>query len=358
MKVFMFPDYSRGNPYQRELATALGKYGINVTLCNFSVLRILRAIRVYGKPDILHLHWTDGFFLARSWPKTIGKTFRFIIELLIIKIFGIKIVWTAHNLSNHEKIHTGYESFVNRFLFHLYDQVIVHCSSAKKAMISTFRLTDRLIDKVQVIPHGHYLGCYENRITRQHARVNLDYKEDMVLFLFFGHIRLYKGVFELIDMFHKIENPKAQLLIVGSPFNDLTKKELLNRCKADNRIRTFLQYVPPNEIQVYMNATDVVVFPFTEILTSGSVLLAMSFGKAIVVPSIGCIPETVDTQGGFLYDPNDLDGLSRALKKVFSSDLDVMGLHNRRKVEKFDWEEIAKMTIRVYDISMGMEIKT
>jgi glycosyltransferase involved in cell wall biosynthesis len=357
MKVLMLP-YSRNNPYQRELTVALEKYGVDVTLCNFSVLPLLRAVWVCGKPDILHLHWTDGFIVARNWPKTILKTLRFLIELLVVKALGVKVVWTVHNLSNHEKIKSSYESFVNRLLIHLYDQVIVHCSSSQKVVIRTFRLTDRLNDRVHVIPHGHYLDSYENRITRQDARVSLDYKEDTVLFLFFGNIRPYKGLFELIDAFHMIENPKAELLIVGKPLNDIIKEDLLNRCQADNRIRTCLQYVLENEIQIYMNAADVVIFPYTDILTSGTVLLAMSFGKAIVVPNIGCIPETLDIQGGFLYDPNDVNGLSRALKNVLSSDLVAMGRHNRIKVENFGWDEIAKMTIKVYYRSGGGEIKT
>jgi glycosyltransferase involved in cell wall biosynthesis len=109
-----------------------------------------------------------------------------------------------------------------------------------------------------------------------------------------------------------------------------------------------MQYVPENEIQVYMNAADVAVFPFTDILTSGSVLLAMSFGKAIVVPRLGCITETLDIQGGFLYNPDDLDGLSMALQKIVLSDLNAMGQHNQITAEYFDWGKIANLTLDIY----------
>ncbi|MBC7876527.1 MAG: glycosyltransferase family 4 protein [Anaerolineales bacterium] len=348
MKILMLPDYSRNNPYQQLLAAALQKMGVDVILCNFRVLPLLRSVWAYGRPDILHLHWTDGFIIAGSWPKTIVKTLRFLIEILVIKILRIKVIWTVHNLSNHEKLKSNYENFVVRLLIHLYDQVIVHCLSAQKAVIQTFRLSDRLISSINVIPIGHYLDCYENRVTQEEARISLGYREDAVLFLFLGIIRPYKGLLELIDAFRKVDNPQAKLLIVGNPSNDITRKELLNRCQADSRIGTRLEYVPQNEIQVYMNAADITVFPYTDILTSSSVLLAMSFGKAIVVPRIGCIPETLDAQGGLLYDPSDTGGLSNALNNILASDLGAMGRHNRIKVENFGWDKIAKMTLDVY----------
>lgn len=348
MNVIMLPDASQNNPYQRELAAALRKHGVHVTLCKFNRLPILRALRACRKPDILHLHWTDGFIVARSWPRTIAKSLRFIIELLVVKALGIKVVWTVHNLSNHEKIKPSYEIFVNRLLVHLYDGIIVHCSFARKAVVRLYNLPDHLTDMIRVIPHGHYINCYENRITREDARAKLSYKEDVILFLYFGSIRPYKGILELLDAFHTIETQRVRLLIVGNTANDTIKAELLRRCQTDCRIRTYLQVVPQNEIQVYMNAADVAVFPFTDILTSGSVLLAMSFGKAIVVPRIGCISETLDTQGGFLYDPNDGDGLLEAIQNALSSDLDAMGRYNRDKVEHYDWEEIAKKTLDLY----------
>ena len=352
MKILMLPDYSRSNPYQRQLVTALGEYSVHVTLCSFNVLPLLRAVWSCGKPDVLHLHWTDGFIVAGNWPKTILKTLRFLIELLIVKALRIKIVWTVHNLSNHEKINSSYESFVNRILIHLYDQVIVHCLFARESVIHLYHLANHLTNKVHVVPIGNYLECYENSITRQDARIKLNYKEDDFLFLFFGGIRPYKGIFELIDVFSKIENSKVRLLIVGNPSNDVTKKELIRRCQVDDRIRMYLQYVPENEIQIYMNAADVTVFPYTDILTSSSILLAMSFGKAIVVPQIGCISETLDVQGSFLYDPNDVEGLSRSMRNALLSDLEAMGRHNRINAEDFNWNKIAEKTLDVYSKSV------
>jgi len=58
-----------------------------------------------------------------------------------------------------------------------------------------------------------------------------------------------------------------------------------------------------------MNACDVVVFPYQEILTSGAVILAMSFGRACVAPRLGCIQDVLDDKGAFIYEPSNKAGL-------------------------------------------------
>ena len=49
-----------------------------------------------------------------------------------------------------------------------------------------------------------------------------------------------------------------------------------------------LRYIPDAELQVWLRAADVVVLPFRDILTSGSAILALSFGRAVVAPALGC----------------------------------------------------------------------
>jgi beta-1,4-mannosyltransferase len=351
MKVLMLPDYSRFNPYQKELVAALDEYGVHVTLCSFNTLPILKAVRAHGKPAILHLHWTDSFIVADNWPKTIMKTLRFFLELLIVKIMGIKVVWTVHNLSNHEKNNSVYESFVNRILVQIYDRLIVHCSAARTSAASLYHLTNRALNKVKVVPHGNYVNSYQNDVTKHIARDKFGYKEEDIVFLFLGSVRPYKGIFDLIDAFRNVKSSRAKLLIAGKPADNSMKDELLLRCQNDDRINAHLQYIEDSEVQVYMNSADVTVFPYTDILTSGSVLLAMSFGKAIIVPQIGCISETLDSQGAFLYNPHDVNGLSQAIQSALQSNLSTMGQYNRVNAENFSWQRIAQMTFDVYSNS-------
>ena len=97
-----------------------------------------------------------------------------------------------------------------------------------------------------------------------------------------------------------------------------------------------------------MKSADVLVLPYDDVLTSGSVLLSMSFGKPIIAPRIGCIPEVLDDQGSFLYYPNEEEGLLQAMQRALEANLDMMGQYNYNKARSFDWKGIAKQTYEVY----------
>jgi len=61
-------------------------------------------------------------------------------------------------------------------------------------------------------------------------------------------------------------------------------------CDNDKRIKVFLDFIPDNDIQIYMNAADIIVLPYLDILNSGVAILAMSFGKPVIAPRTGSIP--------------------------------------------------------------------
>jgi glycosyltransferase involved in cell wall biosynthesis len=349
MKVLFIPFYS-GNPYQRELAKALKDYGVKTTKANLVAgrLPVLRAIQLNGKPDVLHLHWTHSFLLGRNRARSIIKSFLFTFELCIVKLLGIKLVWTIHNLSSHERKDSETELFSQRICIRLYDQIIVLCKFAVEAVIQTYQLPDRFRGNICVIPHGHYIDSYKNKIDRDQARAKKGLDRKKIIFLNFGKIRPYKGIFHLIKEFKKIEDPQALLLVVGNPSTSRIKDELRRCCNQYKQIKTYLQFIPDEEIELYMNAADVVVLPFHDILNSGSVLLAMSFGKAVIAPSMGCIPEVIDKNGGFLYSPKDKSGLINALNQALKADLISMGQYNYSKVISFGWKEIAGKTYEVY----------
>lgn len=350
MKAIFIPDYSKGNLYQKALADSLSKKGVNAHFGTTSYLfSVLRLVKNYWKPDILHIHWLHPFLLASSRGKTILKSVSFLCELLIVKLFGIKIVWTVHNIVNHEGRFSSLELFFNKFVVRFCDKIIVHCPSAKNEVMNAYAVTrDSLI---VVIPHGNYIHSYENVIGKAQARNQLHLGTGDIIFLFFGQINLYKGIFELIEAFKKLNSSQAKLLIAGMPYNDEIADDILNRCERKANIKTIFEFIPDDDVQIYMNAADVVVLPYRDILTSGSVILAMSFGRSVIAPAIGCIPDALDNEGGFLYNPSSENGLVEAMREALNMDannLKKMGEHNFDLAKELSWDDIAKRTYEVY----------
>jgi len=346
IKVLFLPNYSLGNPYQQLLSQSVASYGVDVQLSDgVGRLPILGAISKWGTPQILHLHWTQGFLTSESRIKSSILAGRFLGELLAVKKKGIKLIWTVHNLLSHERQVKG-EQYINHMLGHLCNHMIVHSSFGRDAVKEAYRLPTNVSEKIHVIPHGHFLDSYDNVVSKQEARAQLGLPADATVFLFFGAIRPYKGVSRLVKAFRKVASPKAYLVIAGKPLNGEIAEEIMRACEGDPRIHLCLQNVPAEQIQVYMNASDVTVFPYQDIFTSGSVLLAMSFGKAIIAAQLRYLREVIDPEGALFYRTDD--ELECMLEMALTVDLARMGARNRVRAQSFNWEGIGRRTSELY----------
>jgi beta-1,4-mannosyltransferase len=190
----LFVSQWRFNPYQKLLVAALRKLGAEVVERELDAA--LTAV-AEEKPDVLHLQ------NVHDRLHTPFEVMRFMRAVREAKRAGVRIVWTVHDLRGHGRRNALFGSGLTRFLMRTADAVIAHCDGVLPAAANAF-----------TIPHGHYIGYYENRVDRAEARCALGLDEDVFVFLFFGWIRKYKGVAELIDAFRSLAG--ARMLIAGS----------------------------------------------------------------------------------------------------------------------------------------------
>lgn len=350
MKVLFLPDYSAANAYQRELSAALARRGVDVAADptrRRRVLPVLEAVSRHGRPDIIHLHWTEPYIASRGEVNRV-KAARMLLELRLMRRAGTPLVWTAHDLFRHDRPEDPRELAFMRGLYDLSRAVIVHCRAAGDGLLETLHLSPAEGGRIRVIPHGHYADAYSMDITPEVARRRLGYLPDHRVIAFVGWVRPYKGVAELIDAFARLDDPRARLVVAGKALDEEYAVRLGEAAARDPRVRLDLGFVPDEELQVYLMAADVVATPFLEIFTSGSVLLAMSFGRAVIAPRRGCVSESLDEKGGLLYDASDPQGLLEALVRAMETDLAAMGRHNRSRLPEFDWDKVADATLRAY----------
>ena len=339
----IFRPYWLENPYQKLLIEQLVKLGVQIEAGSSS------SSLMTGKVDILHLHWLHSFFAAPNTLKSLINTLKFIGKLVWLRLTGVKIVWTAHNLKDHENRYPFLDRICTTLVAKLAHAIIAHCQAAKCEIVTTLKLKNP--DKIFVVPHGNYSGYYENKIERLEARRILGIPNSRFVFLFLGWIRPYKGVFDLLAAFKQLHSQELQLVLAGKTLNDdeLTTQMRQKTAGHDN-IKFIPGFVPDDQIQVYLNACDVVVFPYRDVLTSGAAILAMSFGKTCIAPRMGCIQEILDDSGAFLYDPDVEAGLFEAMNNAWqnSPDLLRMGEHNQKLADQWSWDIIAAKTLDVY----------
>ena len=353
MTTALFLPYYADNPYQDELARGLELHGVEVVTGDHTApFPILQAVRAHGRLDVIHLHWADSLLVTRSRLVTVLVGLRLLLELAIARLLGVDVVWTVHNRVHHERPMVRLERVFRHLLCWSVTAIIVHGAAARDEIIDTYHLPGHLANRIHVVPHGNYIESYPADISRADARTRLGLPADATVFLHIGNIRPYKNVAGLVETFERLPGDDLRLLIAGRPPADDRAREQLERaCATAPRVDATFEFIPADELQIYLRAADAVVLPFTEILTSGSVVLALSFGRPVIAPRRGCIPETVGECDDLLYDPAQPDGLDRALERAIEADLDALGDRAANRAAALDWDAIARRTAAIYDRS-------
>ncbi|WP_207589843.1 glycosyltransferase [Halomontanus rarus] len=340
--------FSDKNPYQEQLSQALQKQGVTITTTSDNPLQITTNLLQNGMFDIIHLHWLYPIINGGGKKISILRALMLYSVLKICSVIGIQIVWTVHNLSGHDSDMKDFEmDFYSCLAKEIADRLIVHSCNSKEIVAREYSIQTK--EKILVIPHGNYINYYKNTIAKKDARLQLGVQEDTFVYLFLGQIRSYKNVPQLINVFKSIEKDHARLLIIGKPESEEYGLYIKGLCENDDRIIPRLEFIPDDEIQIFMNAADVLVLPYDEILTSGSAILGMSFSTPIVAPTQGCLSEILSDENNFLYDSDEEDfrrAMTGAVDKC--SSISDFGDANFNKVTQWSWEYVGKKTMEAY----------
>jgi len=332
--VAAFPRRLESNPYCELLYDHLERVGVEVVDGRSGVGWLL-AHR--GRVRVLHFHWPERHFRRGA----LGAALGFALRLVLARALGYRVVWTVHNLAPHEGGAPG--DGIVRAVLERVATLVVHCPAARAALGGR---------PAVVIPHGSYVGRYPNATTQAAARARLGLEAEDRVLVFFGQVRPYKGIDELLGAFAALPARAARLVIAGQPVAGAA----LDGTAMDERVRLHLRHVPDAEVQVFMNAADLVVLPYRAVLSSGAAMLALSFGRGIVAPRVGCLAELERTGAAILYDPAAADGLATALRAALEVDPAALGERARRFVRSLSWDAIARRHLAVYGFTPALTV--
>ncbi|MBL8227496.1 MAG: glycosyltransferase [Bryobacterales bacterium] len=347
MKVLMMPDWREGNTYQSLLAQALEKQGVHVHFPHgyrrgFPLIRAI--LDLPEPPAVLHLHWPEPYLPGRNAVTYALFGLRLLADIAMVQARGVRVVWTVHNRGAHEGRFPSLESWVLKQLAARVDGVIVHSRSAARELTATWNLP---AEKAVVIPHGHYRGVYGDPPPASEARHKLQLPLEGRVYLHFGKLRRYKGTEELLEAWpaHHAQHPADVLLIVGEPLDEAYSREL--EAKASTGVRMIARRIPDADIPVYFAAADVAVLPFRNILTSGSLLLAMSFGKPVIAPRLEVLEEVAEPATGLFFHPTR-ETLAGSLARSAQADLVSIARRTAEACSRYGWERVAEITRSLY----------
>jgi glycosyltransferase involved in cell wall biosynthesis len=341
MRILALPAFKnrRENPYNAALYTAIGELP-GVTVAEFANRRVM-----FERWDILHIHWPDA---PLHRPGAAGAAFRAGLLLLRVawaRLLGAKIVWTVHNLRSHHAAHPRIENWLWKWFIPLV-HASIHLSHAGREM--ALEAFPALAAKPHsVVPHGHYRGCYSNDCDRKQARCLLGIHTRGPVVAFVGQIKAYKNVSGLMRAFIEAAHPNARLLIAGRPGDAAIEAALRAIAQGDPRILFHFGLIPDDRMHLYLNACDLTVFPYRDILNSGSAILSLSFNRPALVPARGAMAELRQLAGAdwvHTYE-GELTGaiLAEAMEKSAAA-----ATRGECELAALNWRAVAAGTVAAY----------
>jgi glycosyltransferase involved in cell wall biosynthesis len=266
-----------------------------------------QAARVAIKedPDLLVFTWWNPFF--GPIVKTIAATFK--------RRTRKPVVIIAENVVSHEA--RWIDLFLTMMALRQADRFLVLSSVVDKDIRRLFPISKVFRSSLPVY------DCYRvgDSLTQLEAKKRLHLVDKNVI-LFFGYIRGYKGLMNLIEAFPLIKKgvANAHLLIVGEYYdNPKPYHEAMQKLGMSEHVTEVAEYVANEDVHLYFEAANVAVLPYNGATQSGILSIAYGFSKPVIVTDVGGLAELVDDgKTGFIVPPNDQKQLADAVIRYFS----------------------------------------
>lgn len=339
MRVWMWPKSSELNFYNDLLSDSLNGAGMDIVDLKHG--KLLLGVGRTKPGDIVHIHWMHHAYQNRNVLLFIVKSFLFIMTMIFLKLRGVQLVWTIHNLYPHQVKYRRLERMMRTLICKFCSKLIVASESIKRKVIAEFKVP---ASKLFVVKHGHYLGVYKpNGID---FRKQYSIGEDANVYLFLGAIKAYKGVEDLIEAFNAIKTKNDFLIIAGKA--DKGMERYLKGVEDTQNIIMELRFIPNEEVADLISAVDVMVMPYKEITTSGSAILGLSFKKLIIMPDNDFIDEYFMEDMVVRYDPNHYNDLENAMKAALNVKRQQLTPPYEEVLKELEWSAIAQRIKKVY----------
>ena len=322
-RVASFPPVSSRNPYQRLLYDQLAGHGLELAEPEPLTLGWLRRSR--RTVGVLHFHWPQGCWHAARGAAALRPLLSWVLLLLFrvrlraARTLGYRIVWTIHQVYPHESANRRLDLAGARTLARAADVLVAH----DRATAASARAElGRAAERVQVVPHGSYVGVYPRGRRRDLVRSELGIPAEAFVFLCLGDIRGYKRVELLLEAFRGLAAPDAVLVVAGTVVDEASGEAVRAAATADPRIVPLLGEVPVGRMAELFEASDAAVLPRGDGGTSGALILSLSLGVPVVAARTEVCSELLGGEtAGWLFEPDDASSLRRSLETAAASPL-------------------------------------
>lgn len=262
-----------------------------------------------------------------------------------------KIIYSAHGFHFYKGA-----SLINNTFYKWVEMKMAHDTDAiitmnQEDFEAAKEMKLRNNGKVYFIPGvGVDTELYQlSKVDNTDIKRSLGLKEEDIVLIAMGDLIGRKNYKASIEAISRAKNNKLQFLICGKGPELSSLQQLVKRLGLEGQIH-FLGF--RKDIKELLNIADIFLFTTYQEGLPRSMMEAMSAGLPCVASNVrGNSDLITNGEGGFLCNPNDIDGFAKAINLISTSESlrKEMGLRNIESIKKFDVANVKSEMKNIYE---------
>lgn len=314
-----------------------------------NIVSLINSARLIKDADLAHIQYEYSFFGKNLLLGLVSYCF-FIRSIKIPKVVTMHEVASCRvNSIWHGRIREFVLFCLHRLIYSKVSLILVHLNSHKEALVRMGISPEKIAVILHPIPRA---PAY---IKEAPAGLNRFRRNNDITLTIFGFIVPRKGYGLALDVMGELAG--YTLLIAGSPPPDGNSGylgSLVSQIKARGiGQKVFITgYISAEVITELMDATDIILAPFTSMSGSGSISMAASYGKVILGSDIAPFRELKDNGFGIeLFRLNDARDLKEKITALARDKVKRQALRVKTELyaEKYSYKNTAEKITRMYE---------
>lgn len=291
--------------------------------------------RQSAQPDAINLH-----FALYSLP------------LLNILPDGVPITFTFHGPwaleSQQEKASKPsvfFKHFLEQRVYARCDRFIVLSQAFGQIINQKYQVDE---SKISVIPGGVDLTRFQANLSRQQARVQLNWPLDRMILFTPRRLVHRMGLDKLLTAIAQVESHDVWLAIAGIGPLQTALQQQATELGLSDRVR-FLGFLPDEQLPIAYQAADLCVMPSQSLEGFGLTLLeSLACGTPVMCTAVGGMPEVIAPFSPDLITSCSPTAIAERLEELLTGVVPMPSRTACREyASNFGWHEIAPQIRKV-----------
>lgn len=290
--------------------------------------------------SLIHVHCSE-----LPWTFLFAVIARWVLRLPLVITTHCSAIATFHPENLAGRLLIGPARVCERWAVRRAEATVVLTERIRRVYVERGLTTP---DRVHVVPDGVRLDVFRP----SPAELEPETGDQPPVVLYCGRFAPEKGWADYVEAAAQliVEGSNARFVMCGDG-NELKHcRAELRRLGIQNRVE-LRGHLERDQIAAEIKTAAVVVIPSRHEELGGTVLEALTAGRAVVVTEVGGLPEVVDHgQAGLIVPPCDPAALAAAVRKHLESPelRREHGLAGMRRAARFDLHEVTRQLAEVY----------